>query len=123
MTKPYQAAVLLDRSFAGGISSSDGEVAAFLQEEWSTVVQTKGAHRLKHLRDENSVARSSGRGGGMSQLLGFVTQPSVLLFFHSTTDIQDTTNVKKLMSAAKESISLDGLDKADLKDMLMTLLP
>ena len=120
LKQPYQAAVLIDRSQGG-----EGEVAGFLQEEWSNVVQAKGGDRLQRVRDDsNAAARQTTGRGGILLNWGSMPQPSVLLFFDSTASMQDAgTNVKKLMATAKESIRLDGLDKSDLKDMLMALLP
>jgi len=113
ISKPYQAAVLVERGSGGG------EVGGFLKEEWENVVQEKGASRLKHIQDENGGAAA----GRFSLMMygGFL--PSVLLFFDSMEVMSKTNDISKLTAAAKESISLDGLEKADLKDMLLTLLP
>jgi len=115
-TQPYQAAVLIDRTTG---ASSQGEVAQFLEQDWKEVVSAKGANRLKHVIDE------SGSGSTFSSFssLFAASRPSVVLFFDSTAAVSGRSDVSQLVAAAKESVSLHGLERADLKDMLMTLLP
>ena len=116
-TQPYQAAVLIDRTTSAG---AQGEVAQFLEQDWKEVVAAKGANRLKHVIDEST----SGSFSSFSSLFA-AARPSVVLFFDSTAAVSSTSrsDVSQLVAAAKESVSLHGLERADLKDMLMTLLP
>jgi len=95
ITKPYEAAVLLQRG--GG-----GDVAQFLEEDWEDIVKAKGAHRLQHIKGES----------GSLMLL----RPSQLYFFDEISDIKN-------LAKAKETVILDRMKRDDIKDMLLTLLP
>ena len=122
IARPYRAAVLVDRS-GGGPSASAGEIRTFLEEDWEGVVAAKGSDRLRRvIADESpSTARSH---KSLSSLFAVTARPSLLLFFDEVAPVTITgdDDVARLVDSAKESVSLDGLERADLKDMLMTLL-
>ena len=110
ITKPYAAAVVVDRG-------AQGDVETFLKENWDEVIEQKGTHRLQRIETPRE----------QQQLYFYMPRPSQVLFFDdSTTIIKNnklTHDLSKLTKMAKEIVSLDGMKREDIKDMLLTLLP
>lgn len=105
ISKPYEAAVLVDRG-------SGGDVATFLLEDWEDVVQAKGATRLQRLHHQAAPLQFN---------FYHHSQPSQLLFFDQT--VTGVTDLTQLARKAVETVNLDGMKREDMKDMLLTLLP
>lgn len=115
LTQPYAAAVLVDRS------SGMGEVYNFVQEgDLKELLAQK--KNIQHISTDLS------KDSATSQMRFMLAPlPSMMLFFDKTTLPQMSKpprqeDVARLTKDAKERINLDGLERSDLKDMLLTLL-
>lgn len=106
ITKPYEAAVLVDRSGGGG-----GDVATFVDEDWDEVRKVKGSSRLHRIKAETG------------QHNFFYSRPSQLLFFDKPISSNEQSDITGLSREAVETVNLDGMKREDMKDMLLTLLP
>lgn len=110
ITKPYAAAVVIDRG-------SQGDVETFFKENWDEVIEQKGTHQLQKIQTPKE----------QQQFHFFMPRPSQVLFFDdSTTVIKNNKllyDLPKLVKMAKEIVNLDGMKREDMKDMLLTLLP
>jgi hypothetical protein len=107
ITKPYAAAVVLDRG-------SGGDVASFFKENWDEVQQAKGTHQLQKMQTAKE------------QFNFFQARPSQVLFFDDSSIIKKnkvTLDIPGLVKRAVEIVNLDGMKREDMKDMLLTLLP
>jgi hypothetical protein len=132
--KPYEAAVLIIHHHKSGGSVSGGggnkgEFDQFLDDDFDTLVQAKGEHRLGKLLDPHLDRFPSllSNGGGFYFHLPVAT----LLFFDSMDAVakhqqhgrKDKGSDDALLDAAKEVIKLDGWKRDDIRDMLTALLP
>ena len=110
ITKPYAAAVVIDRGSAG-------DVETFFKENWDEVIEEKGTHQLQKIETPRE----------QQQFHFFMPRPSQVLFFDDSTAIiknnKLTYDLPKLVKMAKEVVNLDGMKREDIKDMLLTLLP
>jgi hypothetical protein len=110
ITKPYAAAVVIDRG-------SSGDVETFFKENWDEVLDQKGTHQLQIIKTPKE----------QHQFHFFMPRPSQVLFYDdSTTVIKNNKlvyDVPKLVKMAKEIVNLDGMKREDIKDMLLSLLP
>jgi hypothetical protein len=111
ITKPYAAAVVVDRG-------SQGDVETFFKENWDEVVEQKGTHQLQKIETPKE----------QQQIYFYMPRPSQVLFFDDGTTIINKNNklsfeLPKLVKMAKEIVNLDGMKREDIKDMLLTLLP
>jgi hypothetical protein len=113
MNKPYEAAILVDR---GSLST---ELSQFLTDDWDSVVSNKGgASRLRRVEQYPTL-------GGSSRSQSFFSstyQPSTILFFNDKAEAKEK-DVDLLTSKAVETVSLDGMKRDDIKNMLLALLP
>jgi hypothetical protein len=113
MNKPYEAAILVDR---GSLST---ELSQFLTDDWDSVVSNKGgASRLRRVEQYPTL-------GGSARSQSFFSstyQPSTILFFNDKAEAKEK-DVDLLTSKAVETVSLDGMKRDDIKNMLLALLP
>lgn len=110
ITKPYAAAVVIDRGSAG-------DVETFFKENWDEVIEQKGTHQLQIIQTPKE----------QQQFHFFMPRPSQVLFFDDSAKIiknnKLTYDLPKLVKMAKEVVNLDGMKREDIKDMLLSLLP
>ena len=110
ITKPYAAAVVIDRG-------SVGDVETFFKENWDEVIERKGTHQLQIIQTPRE----------QQQFHFFMPRPSQVLFFDDSIAIiknnKLTYDLSKLTKMAKEIVNLDGMKREDIKDMLISLLP
>jgi hypothetical protein len=107
ITKPYAAAILIDRS-------TGGDVATFLEKDWEELLTAKGTDRLQKLSTTKD------------QFNFFMARPSQILFFDDLSVLANgkaASDVVSLAKVAVDSYNLDGMKREDIKDMLLTLLP
>lgn len=109
-TKPYTSAVLLQRGKAVG------ELESFLKEDWEGVLEAVSSQRLRILQV------SGGRATFASPHSFFARPIPSQIFFFDTPMImaKDEATLTKM---AADVYDLDVLQRDDIKDMLLTLLP
>jgi hypothetical protein len=129
--KPYEAAVLIIHHHKSGGGGNKGEFDQFLDDDFDTLVQAKGEHRLGKLLDPHldrfpTLLSNGGGGGGFYFHLPVAT----LLFFDSMDAVakhkqhgRKDKGDDALLEAANEVIKLDGWKRDDIRDMLTALLP
>lgn len=105
--KPYESAVLM----IPGRQIASEEIKKLLDEDWDGIVEDKGKNRMRLVE-----------GSAGSQGFYFGSPPSYIFFFESAQPAS-VSSLKALESAAKESISLGGWKREDIRDMLRALLP
>ena len=89
-------------------------------EKWSEILQEKGGQkRLKVIKRNLDFGRGMSQDLMMQMLMG--RGPSAEVFFLDN-DLPDKLDYDELSKNADETISLKGLDKDDIRDMLSTLL-
>jgi hypothetical protein len=94
----YKAALLLDN----GISAAVDEL---LNEDYDKLLEQRKGLQVR-----------KAQGGGM-----FRTEPSAIFWFDEPPEVGE--NVATLKTLASEVMILDGLNRDDLRDMLLALLP
>jgi hypothetical protein len=116
MNKPYEAAILIDR---GSLST---ELSQFLSEDWDSVVSNKGGtSRLRRVEQYPTLGHTGG-GSRSQSFFSSSYQPSTILFFNDKAEAKEK-DVDLLTTKAVETVSLDGMKRDDIKNMLLALLP
>lgn len=113
--KPHQAAILV---LPQGMPVPE-EVQKLLNDNWNELVEAKGLDRLLQMELMPRVSASSMR-------FLFSSPPTYIYFFDDKkimANYRTATSVATIADAAKESISLQGWKREDIKDMLQTMLP
>lgn len=130
ITKPFQSAVLILLSKS---VPSEGELGTFFKDDWDTILETKGTDRIVKILDESAAASRYQKNpfqmmdGGMFSFFQGSHQPTAEIVFldESLSKLERSRQLSydKLSKLAKETFSLDGMKREDIKDMIMTLLP
>jgi hypothetical protein len=114
VTKPYEAAVLIDRGH-------NSELEQFIAQDFQQVVKIKNNNGSpSHERLIRRVVQNDLGGGHALSLFQYI-RPSVVYFLEDPSAVQ-IQDLKQLANVAKETFSLEGMKRDDIKDMLMTLL-
>jgi hypothetical protein len=100
----YEGAIVVD-------TGSSSALEEFLREDKDIVWRKKRGIKIKKV--------DMGGGGGMFQLF---SQPSVILWFDQDPPTE-TLSVEKLSDESVEVMTLDGLGRDDIREMLLALLP
>lgn len=124
-TTPYQAAVLVKattQQHAGGRFPTELDMLLEDKEEWDKILNEKGGKERLQVMTRN-VQRPNSEPNLLSVLLRYRPPVEVLLLDETLPTAGTTLSYDKLKEKATEIISLQGLSKDDIKDLLMTLLP
>lgn len=120
-TNPYQAAVLVQATFSQQ-HRFPTELDMLLEDrdEWDQILQEKGgARRLQILTRQVPPPESN-----LLSLYNMKYRPPIeVLLLDETLPAEKQLSYEKLKEKATEIISLQGLSKDDMKDLLRTLLP
>jgi hypothetical protein len=120
--KPHQAAILV---LPKGMPVPE-EVQKLLTDDWQQLVESKGGGggargaRLFSMELNAQVSASN------SHMRFLFAAPPAYIYFFDDKDIsayRTATSVATIADAAKESVSLQGWKREDIKDMLQTMLP
>jgi len=125
-TKPYVSAVLvkskLDMGYGGfGSSTGSGELDQVIDDKelWDKLVKEKGgSSHLQTMENAVTISRSMSEAVVMKLMRGGA--PSEVLLLDEK--LPAKLDYKTLKSKAVDSISLNGLSKDDIVDMVTTLL-
>jgi hypothetical protein len=115
VTKPYEAAVLIDRGH-------NSELEQFITHDFQNLVKLKSGSSSDQQspRLVRRVVQPNEQHHAMSSLFHYM-RPSVVYFLEDPSAVQ-IQDVKQLAKIAKETYNLEGMKRDDIKDMLLTLL-
>jgi len=132
-THPYESAVLVQPSsdlggklsFGGG-GARRSEIDALMEDEeaWEQLLEEKGSDRL-HVLKRTITIPSSGRLSQEMMISLFMRggPPAEVLLLDEKLASTNKLSYEELLPKASDVISLQGLSKDDIKDLLTTLLP
>ncbi|KAL3908913.1 MAG: hypothetical protein SGILL_008298, partial [Bacillariaceae sp.] len=103
------AAVLVD-------TSSSAAVEEFLREDVDTVLEQKQGLQVKRMENNN-------RDMFQSMYHASQSEPCKILWYKSENDVPANLEQASLQTTASESMTLEGLSRDDLREMLLALLP
>jgi hypothetical protein len=93
-------------------TGSSSSLEEFLKEDKDTVWNKKKGIKIKSV--------DMGGGGGMFQLFA---QPSLILWYDKDPPSPEHSSVEQLSFESVEMMTLDGLGRDDIREMLLALLP
>jgi hypothetical protein len=105
----YQGAIVVD-------TGSSSALEEFFREDKDIVWKKKKGIKIKAMD-----YKKGGSGGGIFQL--FSQQPSLILWYDNDPPSPETSSVEKLVDESVEMMTLDGLGRDDIREMLLALLP
>lgn len=113
--KPHESAILV---LPKGMPVPE-EVQKLLDDNWNELVETKGSDRLVQME---LLPRAT---SALDMQRFLYPAPTFIHFFDEeiTESHRSATSAATIADAAKESISLQGWKREDIKDMLQTMLP
>lgn len=127
-TNPYQAAVLVKSTFntvsqqPGGRFLSELDMLLDDKDEWEKILNDKGGKERLQVMTRNLQQTDNSSERDLLSLL-IRRRPSMEVLLLDEKLPAGTLSYEKLKEKATEIISLQGLSKDDIKDLLMTLLP
>lgn len=128
-TNPYQSAVLVQSTWNQQQQQPNpypSELDMLLEDkdEWERILQEKGGNtRLQIITRNIQPTMNPSSERDLWSLLIRRQPPVEVLLFDETLSTTGTLSYDTLKEKAVEIISLQGLSKDDIKDLLMTLLP
>jgi hypothetical protein len=136
ITEPYAAAVIvvpaqvtIDNDYNSQVVTGlpSTELNDFYQNDYTKLMQTIGTHRLRTIHDDGTLSKQQqhqNRRIPMNLFFMFSLSPVVLYFLDTipTSSSLSKINISDLQRMSRETVTLDGWKRDDIRDMISTLL-